>query len=847
MRIQFNPQHIAPIYKKNLNQNNKNIENNSKTYTYNPISYQDYNLTFTGRTPEDFYVFNSKSMPYTMKNYLNYDYEQRQHMPPEQMMNEVFKHLDKAKNFEDVKKDYPNEDLFKNLHSLKKNARKGILSEIKIAREISDIPLLNDGSDDFGLYLLKKIYKEGKTLKEINKDFLEKDINKEYKGFITESIDYSTTAAYGIKFPDNGFWHSFISTRDEYKKFFITLPKNTVDPNRSESQKKQDSVASSPRSRTNADSESKPAKPRYRIKTYQKEQLKKDIKSTKGDIESVEKAVRRRFSKDDPEASFIIKYLSPIMTIAADKVHLSEEMRYFYEFDTNTEGKSKIERFWKSNPELLENYSMAITDTIELFENVFGAGGMIPINSDYEQITSKSANQHPIDFVTPEFIELLDYTQNIKPERDKRYAAHDEEQKQWEAHFLERYGEIGAESKIIEEKEIKPERQKIDIQDALNKAIAQNPGTQVFKFAIGDDTNVSLAINLKEVITQQIANEYRFMPKSYINKFSNYIFNHPKLDEKHLLSYACNVNNMAEWGNFLIDDSNYSEDELQELNAKAIKEIQSQLLPEDEIFNTMRDIRQEFEEKNPKYMNLVRQAMMEYSTKLQKPEDNYLNSLIVEKYKQMEDLGLINAESQAEKLSMFTNLYDKSIESIETMKNHDIAFLNTNSLEIGLSFLSIGNNTDDLHIHMEKIMQKYKTPLSNSERNKILRRFMDTMLNLNPYNSYSMSHNSISGFYKVCMELLKRKENANIKKDIMRIVNETIITPQNTTLRYVLEANADKNLVESMIEKEIAILIQNNIDIFKMLASLDIDLMDKYIKNTEPNLYNQLLMLRNEY
>ena len=30
-------------------------------------------------------------------------------------------------------------------------------------------------------------------------------------------------AAYGIKYPDHAFWKSFIATRDEYKKFFVTF------------------------------------------------------------------------------------------------------------------------------------------------------------------------------------------------------------------------------------------------------------------------------------------------------------------------------------------------------------------------------------------------------------------------------------------------------------------------------------------------------------------------------------------------------------------------------------------------------------------------------------------------
>lgn len=216
-----------------VDKTDRNIQDNPapQLKTYNPAVIRDYNVTFGGRTPEDFYAqdFNRENMPSTMKNYLNYDYGNRQHIPPEQMMQEVFKYLELADNFDDVKEVYPDEELFRSLHDNYKKHTKNILAEIKMAKEISDIPLFKDGSDDFGMYLLKKIYLNGKTLKEINKDFQEKDINDEYKGLITKPINYETTSAFGIRYPKQEFWHSFIATRDEYKKFFVCLPKKTLD------------------------------------------------------------------------------------------------------------------------------------------------------------------------------------------------------------------------------------------------------------------------------------------------------------------------------------------------------------------------------------------------------------------------------------------------------------------------------------------------------------------------------------------------------------------------------------------------------------------------------------------
>ena len=210
---------IKLVQKNNERNNNyRCASENHVTKPTKPFAYQDFNISFTGRTPEDFYAqdFKRDNMPQTMKDYLDFDYENRCHIPPEQMMKEVYKYLEIADNFADVKSIYPNESLFKNLHESNIKSRKGILSEIKVARELGETPLLKEGEDNFGMYLLRKVYLEGKTLKEINKDFLEKDINEEYKGIITEPIKYSTLSAYGIDYPNNAFWHSFINTRDEW-------------------------------------------------------------------------------------------------------------------------------------------------------------------------------------------------------------------------------------------------------------------------------------------------------------------------------------------------------------------------------------------------------------------------------------------------------------------------------------------------------------------------------------------------------------------------------------------------------------------------------------------------------
>ena len=105
-------------YKPFLKDTNKNTpaqpEENKLITTPILNAYKDYNINFRGRTPENFYEqeFNIKYMPQTMKEFLNSEYEERKHIPPEQLISESFKFLAVTDNFADVKSTYPKETLF---------------------------------------------------------------------------------------------------------------------------------------------------------------------------------------------------------------------------------------------------------------------------------------------------------------------------------------------------------------------------------------------------------------------------------------------------------------------------------------------------------------------------------------------------------------------------------------------------------------------------------------------------------------------------------------------------------------------------------------------------------------
>lgn len=791
---------INQIYTNKLNnniqykdsKNKQTSENTPKTKAL--FAYSDYNITFSGRTPEDFYAqdFNRENMPSTMKRFLDYDYEQRQHIPPEQMMQEVFKYLKVAHNFSDVKSLYPKEELFQNLHQNHQKNKTSVLAEIKMAKEMSDTPLLNDGSDDFGMYLLKKIYLEGKTIKEISKDFYEKDLNDEYKGIITKPINYDTTSAYGIKYPKTEFWQSFIATREEYKKFFLELPKNMVDPNREPIKTTQNShsINSTPKV------QHKPTQRKFKLQRYKKEQLTNDIKNSKGTPEVITNKIRKRFAKDDPEASFIIKYMSPIMTVAADRVHLSEELKLFNEIEKE-KGKSSndeymFERFWKANPKILDAYAKAIPDTIELFEETYGSGGLLPINKDLEIITKDTENQKIIDNISPEFYDLLQYTQEIEPKRQEKYNKHNEMQKQWEEYFNEKYGNQEIETDTSQKPEdltpaeipTTPENIDEDLEEELKgvkalhpkfstdllKETAEQYNAEVFSLKGTNGENIIITGNLDEIFRDYIDKDIKIYPTQFGNQYKRYMLSNPNIDRKFKLSLASL--NFAH----LIDDD--------------------RVMTPDEVENEI--------------IKLNYQYSMEH----------YTETLCAQSA--MADTIALTLKNQTP-----LNVYELDIDDYNNLpKNKDSE-----------KFLNI------LKTHkkeLDELYKQYTTPLSKSETNKIGLALLDELSKFNGQNS-SLNPDDVE-------TLLMLKEMTNQVKFEKKYLRETLdlILPEFRYARSILNKNLPPEVKRKKFEQIMGSILESLLspefsNTPYLTTILNKELLEKHRPNLSNSRYNKYL------
>ena len=542
--IQITRTHL-PLNEKQKKQNTT-ATNTIKEYT--PPYYQDYNITFGARlfrTPANFFEqdFNRNGMPDTMKEYLYDDYEDRQNIPPAQMMKIVFGDVKEAKSLEEVKRLYPEEKLFTSLTDTPAvKSRTGVLAEIELMKGENN-SLFKNGQDNLGLYILKKIYIEGKTLKEINKDF-EKDISVRYKGL--SPIDYRTLSAFGIKYPNTAFWKSFIATRADFP--YEYKPRKAIESRiMTEPQKQQEKKTSSA-----------PVKKKFdNVKDWEIDKLSDAVINGKGNAEETKRQFKKRNIRDDVKESFVMKYLGEINTVVLEKVHASEEMIDFWENYENLSAsqKTKLEDYWKSDPQIRDIRSQAMKDTIKLFMESYGVDG----NNE-------------------EFRDLLDYAHSIKPARIAKQKEHDRIQAE--------YDELFASLTDVEEKaDIKTPEVPEKSPDEILRELAVKNGAKVYEFE-GDDGEIyTYVMKVDEEFSNILREEVRLLPRNFQNRYLNFMLKSPLAveDYKESVIFA----------------------------AKAPEFVQKRFMQPETYRKISMEINKQFDEAYPQVMRATDQAMTE--------------------------------------------------------------------------------------------------------------------------------------------------------------------------------------------------------------------------------------------
>ena len=482
-----------------------------------------------------------------MKAYLNEDYEDRQNMPPIQMWKTVFGEINNAESLEDVKKLYPDEPLFKNLKNKPNKARVSLISQIQtLENEFEHTPLFKDGNSDLGMYLLKKIYIEGKQISEINNDF-KADLNKDYKELIDKKIDYNTTSAYGIKFPNLAFWNSFVVTRDDFPYEYKPRKASDVNP---ASKKKEASLSDIKRAviEDKRPPKFKPSDNELKVLT--------DALLDKNPTKAFTK-IKHKGGKNSEQATFVEKYFSPIMRVALEKINASDEMHDFFQHPENRSKSSKerMENYWKQNPYMRKMQSLAMSDTIKLFFEAYGADG----NNEV-------------------FQNLLKYADSIKPQRQKMREEHERIQRELE--------EALAIYDTPKEPVEVPENNKVarTTEDLLKEEAAKF-NADLYEFET-EQGKVVICSNLRETFEEILKDETKFMPKAFRASFINYMLKKEELTDSYILTRA-----------------------LQNTGIKLPKD--DRLMDEDTVERLTLEAYEDFSRKNPKIANAAQQALID--------------------------------------------------------------------------------------------------------------------------------------------------------------------------------------------------------------------------------------------
>lgn len=192
-----------------------------QTVTENQILSNYYNnhfISFGARVDkglEQFYERNKERLPKSVETEIFDALTSGKEIPtPIEAHARAFNDVYLSETVDEIKELYPDEPLFQGLKTVKEaKGTRGLIYEINTLSDVlkeTGEHLFKDGSDDLTAYLVKKLFAEAKTLKEVNED-LNLDLNE---GFSERRIQSSTLKALGIELPDHRYLTSLYFTRE---------------------------------------------------------------------------------------------------------------------------------------------------------------------------------------------------------------------------------------------------------------------------------------------------------------------------------------------------------------------------------------------------------------------------------------------------------------------------------------------------------------------------------------------------------------------------------------------------------------------------------------------------------
>lgn len=804
-------QNIRPViqYRTDKNSDRQNV----KEYNYNPIAYQDYNITFGRlfRSPQNFYEqdFNEQNMPKTLHKYIyeSYDTDFRRTIPPAQAMkqDEVFGKIKYAKNLDEVRKMFPDEPLFANLTSTPiRNSKSGVLGLLNLIKDdpdFKDKTLFKNGNNDLGMYILKKIYIEGKTLEEINKDF-KKDISVYYKNdYDLEPKDYT---AFGIKFPKKSFWNSFLATRDDrnFKYVYIPREKST---NGSKFHNAEHAHTTKPQQKKRFED----------IKDWEIDKIAKAVLEGNGDAVETGKQLKKTNIKDKESLTFVQKYIGEINSVVLEKLHVSPEMNEFFEnySSLNKSQAKKLEEYWKQ-PDVKRLRSEVMSATIRFFFDVYGVDG-----SD------------------DEFQELIEYARGIKARRIAKMEEHNRIQAEYDKMFEEQDKAEQKENSVEEEIPETPD----EIEGRISKEISQianNPGIKILNYTLSDDSKVTIAVNMEEEVKNRVKSELCFYPKSYRDNYANYVYNRKRDDDIYFLSIFYRIDN---WENKYDVISNYYDDDNEKNIAQIEKFTQEYLYPEEKVYEISSNLISSYESKHKTETNAVKQAMCEADYHHLTNWENSLAQIA-------KRLALIEQQLSENKNSEYSDNITSMSENIKRVTNelcsYGLAYIGAKQLNEELKTGTTDENREKLKNEIEERYKIYNKKLDKKEIIDITKNVATCFAKHYNINKSHMSDDySKSILYAVAATM---SINPTYTKMVINELRKSqIIKPEMGDFRAFLLDDVPEDILVGKAELLISNLMNNDKQIRdNLIYNLDDKILELIVKPKLPNLYNHVMFVK---
>ena len=835
MKITFNPNILMPPQlksdKKASKQNPESFE-----YSYNPIAYRDYNVTFGQRllrSPENFYEqdFNEKNMPKTLHDYIyttDEDMGFRKRIPPAQAMEIVFEDLKQAEDLDDVKILYPDEPLFEALKAKPKvNSREGVLGMLNVVKddpEYENRSLFKNGKNDLGIYILKKIYLEGKTFDEIKKDF-SKDVSVYYGGFELTPRDYM---AYGIKFPKKSFWNSFLATRDDRNFHRIVIPKELQDGS-----KRTPSVTgpkvSKPKKLTINDT----------TKQWEIDSITNDIISSGGNSAIAQKKLRKRSSEAN---SFVAKYLSEIMSVTMERLHMSPELKSFFEHyeDTNDSQQKKLKKYW-ATPDAKEKLSYVMKSTIQMFMDAYDEDG----NNEV-------------------FQDLLEYAHNIKPERESAQRIHDEIQAGYDqllegfdmdAHLNAYLAKTSPEPETepVPEPELRIQESELQVPQSFEEIFS---GVNMHVEPLGDDKAI-FPFDRKIYAEEIIKRQYSCLPTQLQNKMIHYLINNAT--EEYLVATAIKYFGhemlrfgMSSEGQSL--DLDFGQNMLEQVARQCLERSEELKATQNSIDDIDRyisaklgyqdtkknpwlqaeeEIERGFKQQNRALVNASMLAMAEILRDIPFESDEYIK-------KALELRGTDSIPDEKLRLDTESKIANGIIRAGKILHNPRVLDCSLHDFSLYMQKIGLVISNDTGKNLINDRINYYLPPLTTKEKRKLELSMTDILLNANfPVGTKDVS----AAMWKIICENVK--EHPQLKPVLRNLIKKSIIDTELGSLRCLLNDNDIPPEVKNMHTVQIIRELLANKDDYRrkeiaLLAAMNPGKLCKYMMATSVGMYSIL-------